>query len=77
VAEGHVVELGERLQLDKIDPPLPGFALGEEGLRLLQRQGGLRLGQTRLQPRFLEPEPELGISDLVVGGFQGEPTVRP
>jgi hypothetical protein len=77
VAEGNVVEPGEGLQLDEIDPALAGLALGEEGLWLLERLGSLHLGQTRLQPRLLEPEPELGIGVLVVGGFQGEPTVRP
>jgi hypothetical protein len=71
-AEGHVVEPGERLQLDKVDPTLSGLALGKEGLRLLECLGGLHLGQTSLQPRLLEPEPELGIGGLVVGGFQGE-----
>jgi hypothetical protein len=77
IAEGHVVEPGECLQLDEVDPAFAGLALREEGLRLLERLGGLHLGHARLQPSFLEPEPELGISGLVVGGFQGEPTVRP
>ncbi len=71
-AEGHVVEPGEGLQLYEIDSSLAGLTFGEEGLRLLERLGSLHLGQTGLQPRLLEPEPELGIGGLVVGEFQGE-----
>jgi hypothetical protein len=77
VADRHAVESSKRLQFYEIDPALAGLTLGQEGLRLLEGLGGLHLGQTGLQPRFLEPEPELGIGGLVVGGFQGEPTVRP
>jgi hypothetical protein len=77
VAEGHLVERGEGLQLDEIDPSLPGFTLRNEGLGLLHPHGGLRLGQIGLQPRLLEPEPELGIGGMVIGALQGQPTVRP
>ena len=54
VADRHAIEASKRLQFDEMDPALAGLALGEEGLRLLERLGGLHLGQTDLQPRFLE-----------------------
>jgi hypothetical protein len=76
-AEGHVVDPGEGLQLDKIHATLARFTLGEERLRLLQFLRGLYLGQSSLQPGCFQPEPELGVRALVVGGLQGKPILCP
>jgi hypothetical protein len=54
IAHGLAVELGEKLNLGDIHPPLTHFALGNEGLGLPELLSGLDLRDPCLLTRYAE-----------------------
>ena len=62
VGERLGVEPGEPLKLHNVNPPLPGLTLGQVRLRLVQRLGRLRLGESGLEAGGSKPGKELSVS---------------